>query len=431
VADFAEYMARQVSAGKATRRDRVLIEDPAPRPVFLPLISVDDHLLEPPDMFRERLPAKYAEVTPRVVEDASGMEMWRFEDALVSISGGNAISSWAPEERTTLPVRFDEIRPAIYDVHQRVGDMDVNGMLASLCFPSMVFGFCGQRFAKFEDQDLGLAAMRAYNQWIIEEWVGPYPDRMIGQQVPWLLDAEVAAAEIRSNAALGFRAVTFSENPELLGLPSLYTECWDPFFRACEETGTVIDLHVGSSSQSIIPSLDSPPPVVTAMFSINAYSAAVDWVYSGIPVRFPGLKIVLSEGGIGWAMMLMDRLGFLASRFNPDNDGGMHSTWADPTITPLEVLRRNFYYASFFDPSAFRQLDAIGPDKVMLEVDYPHSDSTWPDTQDALAHQIGVLPERQRRLVAYENAAAVYRFELPTDHETFFSSTARSADASR
>jgi predicted TIM-barrel fold metal-dependent hydrolase len=418
--DLAEYMARQVSLGKVANRPRQLIDEPEPRPVFMPLVSADDHFMEPPDTFVGRMPARFAESAPRVIVDETGMEMWQFEDELVMNSGANSSSSSPAKERTTGPVRFDEVRPAMYDVHERIRDMDINGVVASLCFPSMVFGFCAQRFAQFRDHDLGLAAMRAYNQWIIEEWVGPYPDRMIGQQVPWLLDPEIAAAEVRKNAELGFRAVTFSENPELLGLPSLYTEYWDPFFRACAETSTVVDLHVGSSSQNIIPSLDSPPPVLAALFNVNAYSAAVDWVYSGIPARFPDLKIVMSESGIGWVTMLIDRLTFLASRFNPENDGGMHTTWADRTITPLEVLRRNFAYTSFFDPSAFRHLDEIGIDKVMLEVDYPHSDSTWPDTQAVIEYEVGALPDSVQRKVAYQNAVDTYRLTLPENFETYF-----------
>jgi predicted TIM-barrel fold metal-dependent hydrolase len=404
------------NAGTLAKRKRTLLPDPEPRDLYLPLVSVDDHLMEPRDVFLDRMPAKFADRAPRVVEDENGIEWWQFEDERVINSGANAMSSWSAADRTAGPVRFDEVRPGTYDVDARVRDMDINGVAASVCFPSMVFGFCGQRFTKFADPELGLAAMRAYNQWIADEWVGAHPDRFIAQQVTWLPDPEIAAAEIRANAARGFKAVAFSENPEALGWDSLYSGRWDPFFEACVDTGTVINLHVGSSSQTIIPSKDSPPPVIAALFEINAFSAATDWLFSNIPSRFPNLKIVMSESGIAWVPMLIDRLTFIESRFNKDNDGGMHSTWQD-SLSPNEVLARNFWYTSFFDPTAYRLLDVIGEDRVMMEVDYPHSDSTWPDTQEVVRYQIGDLaPEVQRKLTS-GNAAALYRHrvvDLPT-----------------
>lgn len=409
--DLNARLDEQHTSGAVVRRQRTLLPDPEPRELYLPLVSADDHLMEPRDTFHGRLPKKFEEQTPHIVEDSDGMEWWQFEDELVMNSGANAMSSWPAEERTGGPVRFDEVRPGMYDVHARVKDMDVNGVAASLCFPSMVFGFCGQRFTKFSDPELGLAAMRAYNDWIAEEWVGAHPDRFIAQQVTWLPDPEIAAEEIRRNAERGFTAVSFSENPEALGFDSLYSGNWDPFFAACAETDTVINLHVGSSSQTMVPSKDSPPQVIAALFEINAFAAATDWLFAQIPSRFPNLKIVMSESGIAWVPMLVDRLTFLESRFNKDNDGGMNSTWAD-SLTPNEVLARNFWFTSFFDPTAYRLLDVIGEDRVMMEVDYPHSDSTWPDTQEVVKYQIGQLdPEVQRRLTS-GNASDLYRHEL-------------------
>jgi predicted TIM-barrel fold metal-dependent hydrolase len=410
--DLASYTAEKNEAGLLARRVRPLVADPEPRVVHHPLISVDDHLMEPPDTFAGRLPAKFADRAPRVVEDEHGMEWWDFDGERVMNSGANAMSSWAAADRTAGPVRFDEVRPAMHDVHERVKDMDISGIAASLCFPSMVFGFCGQRFAKLADTELGLAAMRAYNDWILEGWVGAHPDRFIPQQVTWLPDPGIAAAEIRRNAERGFKAVAFSENPEPLGFGSLYSGEWDPFFAACQETGTVIDLHVGSSSQTMIPSKDSPPAVIATLFEINAFAAATDWLFSQVPSRFPELKIVMSESGIAWVPMLHDRLTFIASRFNKDNDGGMHSTWVGDA-TPLEVLHRNFYFTTFFDPSAYRLLDIIGAERIMLEVDYPHSDSTWPDTQEIIHEQIRDLDPTVQRDLTSANAARVYRHPVP------------------
>src|SRR5262249_29305933 len=147
-----------------------------------------------------------------------------------------------------------------------------------------------------------------YNDWVADEWAGPYPDRIIPASIPFLPDAEVAAAEVRRNAERGFKAVHFSENPEKLGLPSIHTGYWDPFVRACEETGTVINIHLRSGSPRPSLSRDTPIGATALLWPAQTMGAAADWVYSKIPARFPDVKLVMSEGGIGWVAMLRERM---------------------------------------------------------------------------------------------------------------------------
>ena len=233
--------------------------EPERRERHYTIVSVDDHLLEPPDMFVGRLPPHLQDRAPRVDRDDAGIDWWVIEDERVPLLGADALSTWEPDQKFLGPVNFDLVRPATFQIDARIRDMDTNGIAASLNFPSVPFGFAGQRFLRMHDGELALASMRAYNDWIVEEWAAPYPDRIIPCQIPWLADVDTAAAEIRRNADRGFKAVAFSENPEKLGLPSIHTRHWDPFFEACEETGTVVNLHVGSSSETLIPSSDSPP----------------------------------------------------------------------------------------------------------------------------------------------------------------------------
>lgn len=416
--DIADVMHNSLRS--AVKRQRPQRPDPEPTPIRYPVVSADDHLMEPRHLFEGRLPRKFADATPRVVEDDDGMEAWDFEGVRVENTGGNAMSTWLPEDRYAGEIRFDEVRPGHYDPERRLRDMDVDGVVASLCFPSMVYGFCGQRFMKFKDPELGLACMRAYNDWVLEEWVAANPSRFIPQQVTWLLDAGLASEEIRRNAERGFKAVTFSENPEALGLPSLHTGYWDPFFRACEETGTVVNLHTGSSSTTVVPSADAPPPVLQMLFPVNAFSAAANWLFALIPVKFPSLKIVLSESTIGWVRMFYDRLSFADSRFHIDNDGGVTTPWRGFDVTPLEAAKRSFWFTAFWDPSVFANIDSELAARVMLEVDYPHADSTWPDTQSGLDAQIGHLPQDLQRKVTWENASSVYRHPLPDPPSTLF-----------
>ena len=131
--------------------------------------------------------------------------------------------------------------------------MDINGVWASLSFPSMITGFCGRVYSQCSDPELGLATTRAFNDWVHDEWWQPHPDRIIPLGITWLSDPEIGAAEIRRNAERGFRAVTLPERPHQIGYPSIFDEHWAPILEACADTGTVVCLHVGSSGMGEIP----------------------------------------------------------------------------------------------------------------------------------------------------------------------------------
>jgi predicted TIM-barrel fold metal-dependent hydrolase len=375
--------------------------DVAPRPRRYRIVSVDDHVTEPPDLFAGRLSAALMANAPRVERDEHGNDWWVFDHDRVPLLGSDSWLGFEPGHAYLGQVNFDDLHPAVYDIHERVKHMDVAGIEASLCFASAPFGFAGTRFMKMRDPMLGLACLRAFNDWHLEEWAMPYPGRIIANQVTWLLDPEIAAGEIRRNAARGFRALSFSENPEKLGLPSLYTNHWDPVFAACVETGTVVNLHVGSSSSTIVPSTDSAPAVLGALFPINGMATAADWLFSGIPLRFPELKIVLSEGGFGWVPILIDRIEHMARQLDYSVQFG--------DLTPVDVLRRNFWFATFNDGLSMSLRDLAGIDHIMIETDYPHSDSTWPDSQEILARQFAGVPGDAVAKMSHLNAIELYR----------------------
>lgn len=365
------------------------------------IISVDDHLMETPQLFRDRVPARMRDAAPHLERDELGNDWWVFGEERVPLLGSDAIRGWEAGKGYLGPVNFDELHPATYDAGERVRVMDAAGIAAQLNFPSAPFGFAGRRFLGMQDRDLGLASVRAYNDWLLDAWITPHPGRFIACQIPWLGDPEVAAAEIRRNAERGFVAVSFSENPERLGLPSLYSDAWDPFFRACEETGTVVNLHVGSSSETIVPSRDSTAAVLGVLFPINSMAAAADWLFARIPLRFPDIRIALSEGGIGWVPMFIDRIAFMGRDLDYSADFGPHS--------PVDILRRNFYFTVLSDPATMQLRHLIGVDHIMVETDYPHPDSTWPHSQEVLAEQFAGVPDDEIELMTSGNAAALYR----------------------
>jgi predicted TIM-barrel fold metal-dependent hydrolase len=263
----------------------------------------------------------------------------------------------------------------------------------------MVFGFAGQLFMRLSNRELGLAATRAYNEWIDEKWAAPYPSRIIKCQVTWLLDPEVAAGEIYRNAAREFKAVTFPDDPAALGLPPISDECWDPFLGACEETETAINLHVGSSSRSLPGGL-----------MIHGLVAARLWMESAhVPLRFPNIKLVMAEGGCGWVPMWIDQLNWHLRHAQLPSE---FYHWPRDAMPPDEVIRRNFFFTTYYDPSILALREQIGIDNIMFESDYPHEDSSWPNTQSFLAEQIGSLPQDEIEKLAWKNAACLYRLSV-------------------
>jgi predicted TIM-barrel fold metal-dependent hydrolase len=382
-----------------------LLPDPEPRPRWATIFSADDHVVEPPDIFVGRFAARFADAAPRVVDTQGGGQAWRWLDQELPNIGFNAVAGRPPEELSFEPVRFEHMRSGAWDVHARLHDMDLNGVWASVCFPSFLPGFVGQRLTLWpKDDALALAAMRAYNDWHLEAWCGADPTRFVPQQIAYLRDPEVAAAEIRRNADRGFKAVTFSEAPYKLGLPTIHSGHWDPFLAACAETQTVVSLHVGSAGETPTTSADAPPLVIGHLFAASAFTSTVDWLYSGIPVRFPDIRICMSEGGIGWVPGVIDRVEHVNARNVLDADS-----------PDADLLRRNFWFCALDEPSGFRAADVIGYENIVVESDYPHSDSTWPDTQPLLAAHLADLPVDAQLRICWQNGVELFRHPAPSD----------------
>jgi hypothetical protein len=179
-------MARVVKLGIQRPAIRGLLPDPEPRPQRYTIISVDDHLLEPPHAFEGRLPAKLQDRAPRVVETEEGHEVWVYEDTPYFQVGFMCVAGRPREDQRIEPARFSEVRRGCWDIHHRVKDMDLNGVYASVNFPSGVTGFGGTLFSESKDQALGHACMQAWNDWLFEEWYGSYPERIVPLGITFL-----------------------------------------------------------------------------------------------------------------------------------------------------------------------------------------------------------------------------------------------------
>jgi predicted TIM-barrel fold metal-dependent hydrolase len=385
--------------------DDLFLPDPLPREVKYTVISVDDHVVEPPHTFEGRLPAHLQDRAPKIVETPEGHQVWEFEGNFFTQVGMNAIAGRRPETVKLEPFRFEHMRASCYDPAARVADMDINGVYAAVNFPSMITGFAGRVFYGAQDGELGAACTRAWNDWIHDEWLQPFPDRFIGLGVAYLADPQQAADEIRRNAARGFTTVSMPERPHKLGLPSLWDrDHWDPIIAACDETDTVISIHVASSG-----GYEGPPggpglQLGATLFGQLSLAASAEWLWSEYPVKHPDLKIAMSEGGIGWVAMLLDRLDNIIDR------SGYGMGW---DIRPAEVLKRNFWFCTLDDPSTIDTRYRIGVENIMVEVDFPHGDGTWPDTQLEIEKYWGHIPADELRMMCSENAAKLYRHPLP------------------
>jgi predicted TIM-barrel fold metal-dependent hydrolase len=375
------------------------------------LISVDDHTVEPPNMFKNHLSTKYLDDAPRLVHNPDGSDMWKFRDTVIPNVALNAVAGRPKEEYGLEPQGLDEIRPGCYNVDERIKDMNAGGILASICFPSFP-GFAGRLFAT-EDPDFSIALVQAYNDWHIDEWCGAYPARFIPMAIPVIWDAEACAAEVRRVSKKGVHALTFTENPAAMGYPSFHNEYWNPLWKALCDTNTVMNIHIGSSGRLAITAPDAPMDVMITLQPMNIVQAAADLLWSRPIKEFPDLKIALSEGGTGWIPYFLERA---------DRTFEMHSTWTHQNFggkLPSEIFREHFLTCFISDKVGVALRNMIGIDNIAWEADYPHSDSMWPGAPEELwdVLEANNVPDGEINKITHENSMRWYSFD-PFTHIT-------------
>jgi len=389
------------------------------------LVSVDDHVVEPPDMFEGHLPEKYREHAPRVVTRQDGTDVWVYEGNEIPNIGLNAVAGRPPDEYGLEPTRFSEIREGCYNIHERVRDMNANGVLGSMCFPSFP-QFCGQLFARSKDKEIGLVMLQAYNDWHIDEWCGTYPGRFIPLALPPMWDPELMAKEVRRVAAKGCHAITFSENPEKLGYPSFHNPHWDPFWKACADEGTVVCLHIGSSSTMVVTSVEAPIDTLITLQPMNIVLAAADLLWSPVLRKFPTLKFALSEGGIGWIPYFLERVDYVYQH---------HRAWTHQDFgdkLPSQVFREHIVTCFIDDAFGVKNRYDVGIDTITWECDYPHSDSTWPHSPEILHKALEGIPDEDVDKMTHLNAMRHFRYDpfsrIPREQCTVGALRAQAAD---
>lgn len=373
------------------------------------LISVDDHVIEPPHVFVDHIEAKHRDAAPRIVEPNASEQGWEWEGRYYPLLfQGNVHTRYFREGEQgrgddLYARRYDDMIPAAYDIHERVKAMDVDGVWGSLLFPTFP-RFGGNRFLEANDKDLALACIRAWNDWMLDEWCPTYPDRFIPQTLIPLWDPHLAALEIQRCAGKGAKGIIFVENPHPIGLPSFASpdQHWDPVFAAAADTGLPLSMHIGTSSGLLSPSPDATPSVGIALCGVNSMSALGDLIFSGVLEDHPNCKIALSEGGAGWVPYVLERLDYTWQRSRYEG--------VNCSRLPSEVFAQHFWVCMVADRYAILNRELIGLDKLCWECDFPHNDSNYPESRKVFADATYDIPDADVTQIGETNARRLYDF---------------------
>ena len=372
------------------------------------MVSIDDHIVEPPDLFEKHVPERYRDQAPHVVHEPDGKDMWHFQgDRILSPMALNAVVTWPHEQYGWDPCGYAEVRPGSYDIHERIRDMNVNGVFQSMCFPTMA-GFSAKIFLEPPDKKISLIMIQAYNDWHVDEWCGTYPGRFVPLGSLPLWDPQLAAEEVRRLAAKGCRAITFPETPQVLGLPSLHTDHWDPVLRAMSDVGSVMCLHIGLSHNQIQTAEDAPVDHSVFMGPVmGAMLTTTDVLWGPTLRRFPDLKVALSEGSIGWMPFFFER----ADRYYKIQRAWTGQDYGD--ARPSEWLMDRILACFISDRTGLRLRHEIGVERIAWECDYPHSDSSWPTSPEDLMEEFEATgcSDEEIDLITHANVARFFDYD--------------------
>ena len=386
------------------------------------MISVDDHVMEPKELWQEQLPASLRERGPRTVrakvklsfkgghygfernaEDGQWCDVWLFDDLVTPTGLLHAPAGVPRDEQRNIPAVYEDFRDGTWDQTARLSDMDLNHVDAAINYPNIFPRFAGQGFLERSDKELALACLRIYNDWMIDDWcAGAGKGRLIPLTLVPLWDPALAADEVRRCAAKGSYAIAFSENVAKLGQPSLYTGAWDVLWEACQETDTSVSMHIGSSSSMPTTSDDAPLATSMSMYAQNAQGSLCDWVFSGSLERFPDITIAYAESQVGWMPFQLERMDAVWRDGRGDVD--------NVKTLPSEQVKGRVYGCVFDDLHGLINRDAVGTDHILWETDYPHSDGTFPHSRK-IAHELFTaagMNAQECRMVLRSNAVKAY-----------------------
>ena len=359
-----------------------------------PIISADSHVVEPPDCYIGRIDPKFRDRAPVMVHDEKRGDVFRIEGSeqriplsLVSAAGK------PPEELTPLGAKFEKLHRGGWDPQARIEAQAEDGIAAELLYPSV-----GMELCNIPDLELKQACMEAYNRWLVE-FCEPYPHRLIGLGQAAVRTPEEGIRELEVIRDQGFRGVML---PGLPGVEDYDDPMYGEFFDAIVDLGLVASFHILTSGEGMRQGFRGS--------KINGFMSIVRgnqdlmsmFVFDGIFMRHPKLRIVSVEADGGWVPHFMYRM---------DHAYRRHRHWLrgrELERMPSEYFREHVYFTFQDDHTAFRLKDHMNIERMMWANDYPHSDSTWPWSQDVLREQAAGLTAAEKDLVLHDNVARLY-----------------------
>ncbi len=372
-------------------------------------ISVDEHIQEHPEVWTKRLSrAKWGDRIPRVERNSDGVEHWIIDGRRIDLAGVADCGAVMPD-RTMNPQRWSEVPASVYDPEERLRAMDTAGIEYSVLYPT-VAGVGGEAFGRIEDPELELGCVQAYNDWLLEEWTGA-SNRFIPQCIVPLFPADTAAKEIRRCVANGHRGVIYPSIPmELRDVPHVNDSAYDPIWATCQELSVPICFHAGASSAIQIPAYEGYSPTIAAAFQAitrpaSTVSVLVNLLISKILMRFPNLKVVLAESGLGWGAYLLEYTDFQATGDQLPQNGY--------DLMPSQMFKRQCYLVGWYDQASLRVRNYIGTENILWSTQFPLATSTWPNTKEAMAKSFDEVDANDREKILWANAAKLYKIPSP------------------
>lgn len=377
------------------------------------IIDSDTHITEPPDVWTARVPKRFVELMPTMQRDEHGVDVWTLGGRPIYRAGVTAPAGW-PAWPPDFPATLEQCHPAAYDSSARLRYMDDNGIWACALYPNIA-GFGSQQFLAIPDEEAKLAAVRAYNDFLYD-WTAVDRRRFITIMSLPFWDIEATVAEVERCAELGFRGVLFTGEPQRFGLPFMADRHWDPLWSAASEAGLPVHFHIGGGEGESTEMTDRMPvqghPGATAHAAVNLFMKngiqCADLILSGVLQRFPDLRVVSVESGIGWIPFMLETADYsYLGAFRP----GRART---DELLPSELFRRQVYCTYWFEQVAPRRLlDELAVDRILFETDFPHTACLYGNIAETIDAGLSEATEEVRHKILWENAADLYRIEEP------------------
>jgi predicted TIM-barrel fold metal-dependent hydrolase len=375
------------------------------------LIDVDSHVTEPPDTWTTRTATKYRERVPQVrrVDDR---DVWFIDGEVALPVGPTAPAGWC-EPPPAMPKTYDDLLPAAYDAHARLDLLEEVGIWAQLLYPN-VGGFGGQRFLRLGDHALMYECVRAYNDWQLD-WASADPRRLIPVASMPFWDVDDCVREVERCAALGMKTILFTGEPHRFGLPYLGEAYWDRLWAAAQDHCVPINLHLGGGefnwdTQRMVQRGFAETFALEGLGLFHKNGQQVcDVLLSGILPRFPDLRVVSVESGIGWLPFALEAIDYQFV------EGGGRHTRPEFDRLPSEYFADQVSITFWFERFAVRELvgTSIPAGNVMFETDFPHPTCLYGDVHERLDETFaGVGDDIQRKLL-WDNAVSLYTLDLP------------------